>query len=175
MFYGRSSFFLSQDFLRTVTNFMESHDFLRKFVIFFTNVWIFHKKSTKSPDFLFTKSEDVLRKVTIFYGTFCGIGTGERAPRHHLMGKRLSVATRASTPPRFSPQAPLIPSHLTMAEGDAAETQHQQQHDDVAQGSRAIIAPRELWFILSGIPLSLTVQRTMYSMSKPLGVGVRGA
>ena len=52
-----------------------------------------------------------------------------------LMGAALSVAARGSTPPRFSPQAPLIPSHLTMAEGDDAETQQQQQrHDDVVQG-----------------------------------------
>ena len=37
-------------------------------------------------------------------------------------GRTHTVAARGSTPPRFSPQAPLIPSPLTMAEGHAAET-----------------------------------------------------
>ena len=40
--------------------------------------------------------------------------------------------------------------------GRAATERKQQQHDSVVQGPRAIIAPRAVRLILSGIPLSLT-------------------
>ena len=40
--------------------------------------------------------------------------------------------------------------------GRARTERKQQQHDSVVQGPRAIIAPRAVRLILSGIPLSLT-------------------
>ena len=47
-------------------------------------------------------------------------GPGTATPFDGL--NTLSVAARGSTPPRFSPQVPLIQSHRTRAEGHAAET-----------------------------------------------------
>ena len=110
MFYEKSGFLMeSPDF------FTKSHDFLRK-------VTIFYEKSR-----FFTKCHDFLQIVTIIYEKSrftCPVVpyAGICAMPSHIQQNAHTVAARGSTPPRFSPQAPLIPSHLTMAEGDAAET-----------------------------------------------------
>ena len=62
-------------------------------------------------------------------------------------------AARGSNPVRFSSYVLLCLSHLVWTSGHGEETT--QQHDSVVQGPCAIIAPREVRLILSGIPLSL--------------------
>ena len=69
-------------------------------------------------------------------------------------------AARGSNTVRFSSEVLLCLSHLVSARGDGEEITtitQQQQHDSVVQGPRAIIAPRAVRLILSGISLSLTV------------------
>ena len=64
-------------------------------------------------------------------------------------------AARESNPVRFSSYVLLCLSHLVRASCHGEETT--QQHDSVVQGPRAIIAPRAVRLIRSGIPLSLTI------------------
>ena len=77
------------------------------------------KGSRSSKFYQISSKLSFIRAKTMTRREFAGGFFSARA-----RGRTHTVAARRSTPPRFSPQAPLIPSHLTMAEGDAAETQH---------------------------------------------------
>ena len=116
------------------------------------------------------KSHDFLRKVTIFYENsrlLCsrrsGGGPGTVTP---FDGEAPSTPPRGDLPPRvFLPRSySSDPPGRGRKATPRRQQQQQQQHDGVVQGSRAIIAPRELWLILSGIPLSLTTEMLIFDI-----------
>ena len=128
-FYRYSSIFV--DFPRFSSIFIDFPRFSSTFIDFYRISLIFvdfHRISLIFVDFR--------RFSSIFAETApraLDRGTGHRDTV--WWGSALSVAARGSTPPRFSSQVPLIRSHRTRAEEDAAETT-QQRHDGVAQRPR---------------------------------------
>ena len=71
------------------------------------------------------------------------------------MGKRPLRCRAGFYPPAFFSPGPADP--IPPYDGGGGRRGNTtQRHDGVVQGSRAIIAPGELWLILSSIPLSLT-------------------